>query len=342
MDADRSTQAATRSADAPRAKECPEGGAPRDPGRPAGAARPGKAERPRGGPPADISEDLRSGGRTLIEQGIVRSGVRAPGGTSGFAARIEAALYEGAPDREAYVRSYAGVSRALPKPFGEFLEGSLAEFVADGRLSLDDLCACEVADSYLDVTPGPEGTFGDPRRRMRGALYAALKSEPRLGEGGAQDFAARIERSCYNAAIERCVESERPVRRLWNDPEFVTVYNARVGVVLSNLDPESSVVRLHGSWAFEQLLAGEFSPDAVGGMEASELCPRASEEVRAEIRLRSQQKVVAKESRLFRCPACKARRHTVPGTGTQMAAGDEASTYMLSCLECGERFEGKG
>ena len=144
---------------------------------------------------------------------------------------------------------------------------------------------------------------------VRTLLHAA----PEFAENRALtlETAREIEISCYNAAVRTSISSEEPPRRQWDSPLFVDVYSTRCGTIAVFLDPGSAPCRAYGATLARRLLAAApvdglppIRPDEVGNLSEKELCPRATEAERAEIKKRSEQKVVVKESNLFRCPHC--------------------------------------
>jgi DNA-directed RNA polymerase subunit M/transcription elongation factor TFIIS len=93
-----------------------------------------------------------------------------------------------------------------------------------------------------------------------------------------------------------------------------------------------------GTWALDRLASGVWPPEDLGAMSAAELCPRAGQAERDEVRRRLDQKVCEKTSALFACPRCHKRNHTY--RQVQIGSGDEPSTFMCTCKECGNNYEG--
>lgn len=241
-----------------------------------------------------------------------------------------------------YWDAYQGLSRALGQPHGPGLMDTLAAALLKGEISPARAADPEVyqAHQYITVRPRMQG-------KLCGILAAAAKtSHPRLADpeafpGGCQAMAKSIEKGVYNRAVRHCEESEDGYERSWSCPMFVAIYSARLGAVFANLDPQSAVARTTGGfWLLDRLAEKDLSPDQLGGLSEAELCPPASAACRLQIELRQSQKVTEKESTMFRCPRCKERRHTY--RSVQIGSGDEASTFMCTCLNCGENFEGRG
>ena len=233
--------------------------------------------------------------------------------------------------REVYVHRCEMVRDTLLGEYGEFLETTLAEQFLAGLLTATEV----VTDGVLS---GPTGE----RQRCRAMFYRTLGKDPGFGspetDGRRRDYASRIERSCYNAAIKSCIVSEDALLRSWKSEAFVGVYSARCGTLNCNLDRDSSVVRQHGAFALARLLSGEWSPDAMGEYASTKLCPQAGQREREEITLRNQQRVVEKSSRLYRCPNCRARDCVYREVQTRGL--DESATIFCTCRQCGAQFNG--
>lgn len=194
----------------------------------------------------------------------------------------------------------------------------------------DDSCRDDIRDLFvgcLDRCSAAPGAFEES------------------GQGSLADVARRLERGCYNRALEQCKESADNHKRRWDSEMFVAVYSGRVATLLANLDCDGGVASHLGDGgapphALAKILAGEWHPLALGAMTADQLCPQAGEAERSLIGRRSLQKVAEKVSSLFSCPQCRARRCTY--RQVQIGAADEPSTFMCTCLACGTNFEGRG
>lgn len=189
----------------------------------------------------------------------------------------------------------------------------------------------------------------DPRgviRSLFGSYFAAARAraaqqehglapDPSLSDGR---LAAELERACYNEAICRARAAAPPIRCDWGVPAFLDLYNSRCGTLATLLDGQSDASVHWKAQVAERLLAGELAPAAAGRMSERELCPAATEAERAEIEARQGARVVERESNLFRCHACGARRCTYQCVQTRSL--DEPATIFCKCLECGARFRG--
>lgn len=149
-----------------------------------------------------------------------------------------------------------------------------------------------------------------------------------------------IESACLTAAVAECKKAEKPLLRRWDSPEFLDTYSTRCGTIAGLLDPDSLGNRAYQTANLVgRILSGDLTTQQLGGMRPLELCPEATASEREEIRIRTGQKVVQKESTLFACPFCGKRSCTYKEV--QRRALDEAPDYDCKCLKCGRDFRGR-
>ena len=282
---------------------------------------------------------LRNGVQTLIKEAFMKGGIANNAQCRELAKKLEEACFKAAqlsgPDyRSLYCASYSGLCQALPEPYGDYLETTLAIQIADGCISPQNAVTPKVYEAYQIV---------DPRQTYRALFYKILSQDPRFDspkDEKRRDYALRIEQGCYNATIARCKESADSYQRQWDSPMFVSVYSGRCGLISTNIDPNGSVVKQveGGTWALDQLASGDWPPESLGTMTAVELCPQAGKAERDVVMCRLNQKVEEKTSALFACTRCHKRNHTY--RQVQIRSGDEPSTFKCTCKECGEHYEG--
>jgi DNA-directed RNA polymerase subunit M/transcription elongation factor TFIIS len=304
--------------------------------------------------------------------------VPAAGGLTAAAQELERAIYSTAargarasgrlPHRRLYADTARAVNKALQTQVGPFPDDVVGLQYLAGRRRAEEV----VADSrQTSDDPDPREVIRRlfVRTLMRAAAAYAQDRERAL------ETARAIEVSCYNAAVRASKASEEPPRRQWDSPAFVDIYSTRCGTITILLDPSSSACRAYPAAPLvERLLAGTepsreapgesvpsaradttqgtasdsdpapplplpLRPEDLGDMTEKELCPQATAAERAEIAKRSEQKVAEKESNLFRCPHCGARRCTY--REVQRRSLDEAPDYLCYCLSCNRRFTGR-
>jgi len=315
----------------------------------------GKAGTPGVASTASI-DDSREGWRTNIAEKLAvcaksyYAAVRdvPPDKLSRLAAALEAAVFETASSKAegkpktkddaikfVYIRLASQVERNLMRQVGAFP---------------DDLIGVAYIDGVSDVAATIAAAIAEPMKEtersqiLRSLVMTLMCASPHYIEQRDETMrvAKAIEVSCYNASVRASKESERPPRRQWSSQAFVDIYSSRCGTILGMLDPTSSTSQAYGPSLVPRLLSGELAPEMLGTMTEKLICPAATVTERAEIARRSEQKVVRKESNLFRCPHCNERRCTYDEV--QRRALDEAPDYICLCLnpQCGRRFTGRG
>jgi DNA-directed RNA polymerase subunit M/transcription elongation factor TFIIS len=278
---------------------------------------------------------FRIGVRSIITQALRKGGVGDDVKRKKVSTELEKACFsvcKGA--KPEYVKLYGSLCKVLPKKTGAFLDATLAVKVARGDVAVEEA---------IDPSVHEEMQKKDPRKVCRALFYEILAQDTRFDSDNDQkrrEYATSIERGCYNAALERCDTSPDSYRRQWTSEMFVNVYSAYCGRVSSNIDPRGLVMKRveGGSWALDCLAEGKWQPEDLGAMTATQLCPMAGKKERDEIMHRQNQKVEEKTSSLFACPRCHKRNHTY--RQVQIGAGDEPSTFMCTCKECGENYQG--
>jgi len=233
--------------------------------------------------------------------------------------------------RQYYTSTVRNVTQYLSLRVGSLPNDIVGIQFASNKLTATDIVAgCK--------TIAPKANPRDTMRQLFARTLLDAHQDYRQNTDLALETARAIEVSCFNAVVGICKNSEEPPRRQWSSPAFVDIYNTCCGTRAVLLNPTSSVSKAYGATLIPQLLSGEINPNDLGSLTEKQLCPRATADERAEIAKRSNQKVAQKESNLFRCPHCKARRCTY--RSVQLRALDEAPDYFCLCLECKMRFKG--
>jgi DNA-directed RNA polymerase subunit M/transcription elongation factor TFIIS len=233
-----------------------------------------------------------------------------------------------------YTRLFSAGEKALFHSPGLFPDRSVARELHHKELAPADAVCADILFDHENK---------DPRTVHRKMLVGSLLRDPYLPKDSesrqrALDLGTQIEASCYNHIITISKKSENPYRRQWASEAFTALYAARCAAVNSHLDPEGSVRQNYGDSFVHDLIDGKISPSSVGSMTESQMCPDASRKEREEIDLRNRQQVVVKESNLFQCPHCKARRCTY--YEKQNRSLDEPAKICCTCLACRQPFVG--
>lgn len=152
------------------------------------------------------------------------------------------------------------------------------------------------------------------------------------------NIAKSIEKSCYNAVIMKCKQSEEPLCRKWTSPIFLDLYSNKCGIICNLLDIDSITYKTYHPTLLHDIYTNNINLSQLGFMLEKTLCPQSIKKEKEEIELRIGQCVKEKESNLFKCPKCKERKTTYKEV--QLRALDEAPDYICRCLNCGNNFKG--
>jgi hypothetical protein len=137
-------------------------------------------------------------------------------------------------------------------------------------------------------------------------------------------YIRRIERGCYNNAVETCARDG--IVQQWSCQKFLLRYSTNCYKVISNLEYEPLVIKIASD-------ALEGGLDSLCLLPSHELDPRKSQKERDEIELRRNQKVVKKVSRAFKCRKCGKNKTEL--LSFQARAADEDSSISIKCIKCG-------
>ena len=161
-------------------------------------------------------------------------------------------------------------------------------------------------------------------RRVISARCASLNAEEQID----------LERGIFNVSLEDA--KRRNVRRVWENPEFQTIYDITAKRTIANLDGGSYV---GNSRLLTRLKDGEFLPHDVPAMLYSDLFPEKwgnmiEDAIKREAKMLEVDKSMATD--LFKCTRCGKRQCTYYEMQTRSA--DEPMTQFIRCLNCGKQW----
>ena len=143
-----------------------------------------------------------------------------------------------------------------------------------------------------------------------------------------------FERGIYNHTLSEA--RRRGTRRVWENPDFASLYEIEARRCIANLDPKSYV---SNGRLLERLRDGEFLPHDIPAMTYAELFPEKWAEA-AERALKKEQKMLEVDKSMatdmFRCTRCGKRQCTYYEMQTRSA--DEPMTQFIRCLNCGKQW----
>jgi DNA-directed RNA polymerase subunit M/transcription elongation factor TFIIS len=144
-----------------------------------------------------------------------------------------------------------------------------------------------------------------------------------------------FEKGIFNFALEEA--GKRSVRRVWDNPEFQTLYLTSAQRSICNLDPNSYVKNTR---LLTRLRDGEFKPHDVPFMAYNELFPEKWHDM-MEMAMKREQKMLEVDKSaatdMFRCSKCGKRECTYYEMQTRSA--DEPMTQFIRCLNCGKQWK---
>lgn len=214
------------------------------------------------------------------------------------------------------------VLKGLKNKYGQ-LPKSLIIYLLSGEVSVSDMIKNKL---YVDYK----------KYKFRNIIRKQLTDTFSEFTKDAEQIAIRIERSCYNKAIDQCKESSESYVRQWDSKRWIELYSEKTGTIFKHIDLNSTVVKIYGS-LIPKILSNEINIDNIGYMTESELCPAANQDIRDNINFRMNQKIEIKTSTMFKCPACGVNKCTYEAK--QLRSADEAINYICVCISCKKQFK---
>jgi len=143
-----------------------------------------------------------------------------------------------------------------------------------------------------------------------------------------------LEIGIYNASL---VDAEhKKIRKNWENPAFVTLYNIISRRTITNLKPDSYIKNPR---LLERLRDGEFKPHDIAFMNYGELFPENWQTL-MEQRMKRETKLLEGNTEgatdQFRCNRCNKRKCTYYEMQTRSA--DEPMTIFVRCVNCGKQW----
>jgi hypothetical protein len=228
-------------------------------------------------------------------------------------------------DLEIYIVVCYKITLALQHRYGKYLNKWLILEVINKNITLDQLVTPEVYEFYDNV---------DNRDTVKALLFNILIHQ--TDKQNCINIVDKVENSCFNYCINYCTDSAESYIRHWGCDMFKNIYSNRTGIIVRHLDPDSEICKKYGSKLLKLLLTDKIDPQIIGGMDVTELCPQANQEVREIIAQRTDQKIKEKTSTMFKCPSCGAFKCTY--IVVQLRSVDEAPTTVCRCQICKKGF----
>lgn len=143
-----------------------------------------------------------------------------------------------------------------------------------------------------------------------------------------------LEIGIFNASLQEA--ERRNIRRNWDNPGFVNLYNIISRRIITNIVPTSYV---QNPRLLQRLREGEFKPHDIAFMNFGELYPEnwrqlQEQQMKRETKLLEGNKDMATDQ--FRCNRCNKRQCSYYEMQTRSA--DEPMTIFIRCLNCGKQW----
>jgi len=143
-----------------------------------------------------------------------------------------------------------------------------------------------------------------------------------------------LEIGIFNASLAEA--EHRKIRRNWENPFFVNLYNIISRRTITNLKPDSYIKNAR---LLERLRDGEFKPHDIAFMNYGELFPENWQAL-MEQRMKRETKLLEGNTEgatdQFRCNRCNKRKCTYYEMQTRSA--DEPMTIFVRCVNCGKQW----
>lgn len=143
-----------------------------------------------------------------------------------------------------------------------------------------------------------------------------------------------LEIGIFNAALADA--EHKKIRKNWENPIFVNVYNIISRRTITNLKPNSYIKNAR---LLERLRDGEFKPHDIAFMNYGELFPE-NWQLLMEARMKRETKLLEGNTEgatdQFRCNRCNKRKCTYYEMQTRSA--DEPMTIFVRCVNCGKQW----
>jgi DNA-directed RNA polymerase subunit M/transcription elongation factor TFIIS len=229
----------------------------------------------------------------------------------------------GQQKKDEYLKNRIKIINALPKTISIYDTDSIAKFCSE---NLDNL----VMDIFETSQPTPRDT-------IKKLMFQMINKAGDFSREKIIDIVEKLEKSCYNHTIELSKDMGESIQRRWDCLMFVNLYSNRCGIVLVNLDINSTSVKKYGTYTIDELMKTNITPEILGRMSSQQLNPIAAETEKKELALRTAQKIETKFSKIFKCPNCRQRKCTYKEI--QIRSLDEGGTLFATCHNCGMDFK---
>ncbi len=199
----------------------------------------------------------------------------------------------------------------------------------------------DIIDNFKHLSPLDRYFYEDPSykkhiiRRAKIMLFNGVLNnyEPyrNLPCDKQTELLSLIEKSCYNASIEK--SHEQNFIPTWNENRFVHVYNTIIYRVSKSLDCESDI---KSDYLVKAVLNKTINIKNIGNMSIDELCPNANLETKRHVENRRKQQISYKVFTMYECENCGKSETYI--SRKQIRSQDEGSSTICTCVYCNHRW----
>lgn len=172
-------------------------------------------------------------------------------------------------------------------------------------------------------------------RRAKISMFSdVLKQHKQILEMPVQErfcLVEKIERSCFNASIDKATAENIPVK--WTNEMFKAVYGVLCAKIVSNLSTTNSV---KNTYLLPAILSAEVDINNLPKMSSQELFPEKYKEVIVKLEISKNVQRTIKTSAMYRCRRCGKNECTIANRYNRSL--DEGVNLTITCVACGNEW----
>lgn len=148
------------------------------------------------------------------------------------------------------------------------------------------------------------------------------------------DIILKVEMSCFNKVLSYC--DKHNIFKHWSNNDFTMTYSRETYRIISYIEKNNIIERLCDVDGDNDNIISNIDPLLIAEYNTRDICPEIYNQIEEQIELRKQQKVIAKYSKMYKCPRCHERKVEVKPV--QNRSLDEAANMSALCTNCGHNW----
>lgn len=144
-----------------------------------------------------------------------------------------------------------------------------------------------------------------------------------------RDFVMRMERSCYNTAIDKATEQN--VIPSWFIEEFVDIYSVLCAKILSNIDPDGIT---QNDYLVPAIVTEQIDIDKIAQLKSMDLLPKKYEQIQKVIEISRNQEIDISYTDMYTCSRCGHNKCKEKNRYNRSL--DEGVNKRIECIKCGK------